>query len=185
MDWLKVKHAIKAPVDTAFEVKGWVRSRRDSKADGGISFLAISDGTCFDTLQVVARKDLSNYDAEVLKLTTGCAVEVIGNLVASQGKGQAVELIATEIKVPVAAKRHSFEFLREVAHLRPRTNTFGAVARVRHCLSASVHRFFDERDFYYIHTPIITASDCEGAGEMFRVSTLDLQNLTSSAGRPT
>ena len=187
MDWLKVKHAIKAPVDTAFEVKGWVRSRRDSKADGGMSFLAISDGTCFDTLQVVARKDLSNYDSEVLKLTTGCAVEVIGNLVASQGKGQAVELIATEIKVigwveepdsyPVAAKRHSFEFLREVAHLRPRTNTFGAVARVRHCLSAAVHRFFDERDFYYIHTPIITASDCEGAGEMFRVSTLDMQNL--------
>ena len=141
-----------------------MRTQRDSKADGGMSFIAVNDGTSFDNLQVVARRDLPNYESEVVKLTTGCAVEVIG-------------WVEEPDSYPVSAKRHSFEYLREVAHLRVRTNTFGAVARVRHCLSAAIHRFFDERDFYYVHTPIITASDCEGAGEMFRVSTLDLLNL--------
>ncbi|MBN2495563.1 MAG: asparagine--tRNA ligase [Deltaproteobacteria bacterium] len=191
MDWLKIREALAAPVGTAFCVKGWVRTRRDSKADGGLSFIALGDGTCFDSLQVVARRELANYESEVLRLTAGCAVEAEGSLVASAGKGQAVELAATELRVlgwvenpdsyPVSAKRHSFEYLREVAHLRARTNTFGAVARVRHCLSVAIHEFFDRHDFYYIHTPIITASDCEGAGEMFRVSTLDLLDLPRTA----
>ncbi len=187
MVWMKIKDAIKSKPGTEMTVKGWLRTRRDSKADGGISFLVLSDGTCFDTLQVVARGALPNYQDDVIRLTTGCSIEVRGKLVESQGKGQKVELQAQEIKIlgwvddpdsyPVQKKRQSFEYLREVAHLRPRTNTFGAVARVRHCLSVGIHRFFDERDFYYVHTPIITASDCEGAGEMFRVSTLDLLNL--------
>ena len=187
MAWTKVRDALQAEVGTELTVKGWVRTRRDSKADGGISFLAVSDGTCFDHIQVVARNTLDNYQDEILKVTAGCAVEVDGQLVKSEGKGQDVEIVASRIRVvgwienpdsyPVAAKRHTFEYLREVAHLRPRTNTFGAVARVRHCMSLAIHRFFDERDFYYVHTPIITGSDCEGAGEMFRVSTLDLLNL--------
>jgi len=187
MEWLKIKDALKAPVGTQLTVKGWVRTRRDSKADGGMSFLAVSDGTCFDHIQVVARNTLGNYSDEILKVTAGCAVEVDGELVESAGKGQDVEIAASVVRVvgwvenpdsyPVSAKRHTFEYLREVAHLRPRTNTFGAVARVRHCMSLAIHRFFDERDFYYVHTPIITAADCEGAGEMFRVSTLDLLNL--------
>jgi asparaginyl-tRNA synthetase len=187
MTWMKVKDALRAEVGTELTVKGWVRTRRDSKADGGISFLAVSDGTCFDHIQVVAKNTLDNYQDEILKVTAGCAVEVDGELVESAGKGQDVEIVASAIRVvgwvenpdsyPVAAKRHTFEYLREVAHLRPRTNTFGAVARVRHSMSLAIHRFFDERDFYYVHTPIITAADCEGAGEMFRVSTLDLLNL--------
>ncbi len=187
MAWLKVKDALKAPLGTQLTVKGWVRTRRDSKADGGISFLAVSDGTCFDHIQVVAKSTLDNYSDEILKVTAGCAVEVDGELVESTGKGQEVEINAAAVRVvgwvenpdsyPVAAKRHTFEYLREVAHLRSRTNTFGAVARVRHCMSLAIHRFFDQRDFYYVHTPIITAADCEGAGEMFRVSTLDLLNL--------
>lgn len=166
-------------------VKGWVRTRRDSKA--GLSFVHVSDGTCFDPIQVVAPGNLPNYQAEVLRLTTGCAVEVDGELVASEGKGQKVEVKAAALRVvgwvedpdtyPVAPKQHTFEYLREVAHLRPRTNTFGAIARVRHCLAMAVHRFFHERGFYWVHTPIITASDAEGAGELFRVSTLDLLNL--------
>jgi asparaginyl-tRNA synthetase len=164
-----------------------VRSRRDSKADGGLSFITVHDGTCQHPIQVVARRDLFNYESEIVRLSTGCAVEVDGILVASQGSGQAVEVAAAAIRVvgwvddpdtyPISAKRHSFEYLREVAHLRARTNTFGAVARVRHTLAVAIHRFFDERDFYYVHTPIVTASDCEGAGQMFRVSTLDLMNL--------
>jgi asparaginyl-tRNA synthetase len=187
MAWLRIADALRAPPGTALTIKGWVRSRRDSKADGGLSFLAVHDGTCFDALQVVARADLPNYASDVLRLTTGCAVEVDGTLVQSQGKGQAVELAPSAIRVvglvenaesyPVSQKRHTLEYLREVAHLRPRTNTFGAVTRVRHCLSMAVHRFFDQRGFYYIHTPIITGSDCEGAGQMFRVSTLDLNRL--------
>jgi len=187
MAWLKVKDAIDSSLGTELTIKGWIRTRRDSKADGGMSFLSISDGTCFDPVQVVATADLANYKDEILKLSTGCSVEVDGRLVESQGKGQKVEVLASSVRVvgwvedpdsyPVSPKRHSFEYLREVAHLRPRTNTFGAVARVRHCLSQSIHRFFSERDFFYIHTPIITASDCEGAGDMFRVSTLDLLNL--------
>jgi len=187
MSWLKVVEALKAPVGTALTVKGWVRTRRDSKADGGLSFITVHDGTCHDPIQTVVRSGLANYQTDILRLSTGCAVEVDGTLVASQGKGQAVELAASAVRVvgwvddpdgyPVSAKRHTFEYLREVAHLRVRTNTFGAVARVRHTLAVALHRFFDERDYFYVHTPIITASDCEGAGQMFRVSTLDLVNL--------
>ena len=187
MVWMKITKAFRAAVGTPLTVKGWVRSRRDSKADGGLSFITVHDGTCQHPIQVVARRDLSNYESEVVRLSAGCSVEVDGTLVASQGSGQAVEVAAAAIRVvgwvddpdtyPISAKRHSFEYLREVAHLRARTNTFGAVARVRHTLAVAIHRFFDERDFYYVHTPIVTASDCEGAGQMFRVSTLDLMNL--------
>jgi asparaginyl-tRNA synthetase len=173
------------PVGTRLTIEGWVRTRRDSKA--GLSFLQVSDGSCFDPIQVVAEASLPNYQEEVLHVTTGCAVRVEGTLVESQGKGQRFEIHAASVAVvgwvenpdsyPVAAKRHTFEFLRTVAHLRPRTNTFGAVARVRDTLSMAVHRFFHERGFFWIHTPIITTSDAEGAGAMFRVSTLDLANL--------
>ncbi|HWT80214.1 MAG TPA: asparagine--tRNA ligase, partial [Candidatus Methylomirabilis sp.] len=187
MPWLKVVEALKAPVGTELTVKGWVRTRRDSKADGGLSFITVHDGTCQDPIQVVVSSSLPNYQSDMQRLSTGCAIEVDGTLAASQGKGQAVELLASTVRVvgwvddpdsyPVSAKRHTFEYLREVAHLRARTNTFGAVARVRHCLAVALHRFFDERDFFYVHTPIITTSDAEGAGQMFRVSTLDLVNL--------
>ena len=187
MGWLKVKDALGAGPGTDLTVKGWVRTKRDSKAGGGLSFIAVTDGTCFDTIQAVARSDLANYESEIAHLTTGCAVEIDGELVESKGKGQSVEIRAREVRVigwvddpdtyPVSNKRHSFEYLREVAHLRPRTNTFGAVARVRHALAQSIHRFMDERDYFWVHTPIITGSDCEGAGEMFRVSTLDLLNI--------
>ena len=176
-----------APLGSEVTVRGWVRSRRDARSGGGISFVSVHDGSCFDPIQVVAEASLPNYAGEVAHLTTGCAVVATGRLVESQGKGQWVEIQAAAIEVvgwvddpetyPVAAKRHSFEYLREVAHLRPRTNTFGAVARVRHTLSMAVHRFLDERGFHWIHTPIITANDAEGAGAMFRVSTLDLANL--------
>ncbi len=165
-------------------VRGWVRSRRDSKA--GLSFVHLHDGSCFDPLQVVAPASLDNYESEVCHLNTGCSMAATGTLVQSKGKGQGIELQAESITVhgwvddpdtyPVSAKRHSFEHLRTVAHLRPRTNTFGAIARVRHCLSQAIHRYFDRHGFYWVHTPIITASDCEGAGELFRVSTLDLNN---------
>ena len=187
MPWLTVAVALKAPVGTELTVKGWVRTRRDSKAEGGLSFITVHDGTCQDPIQVVVRSSLANYQTDVQRLSTGCAIEVDGTLAASPGKGQAVELVASTLRVvgwvddpdsyPVSAKRHTFEYLREVAHLRVRTNTFGAVARVRHTLAVALHRFFDERDYYYVHTPIITTSDAEGAGQMFRVSTLDLVNL--------
>ncbi|MGH8998004.1 MAG: asparagine--tRNA ligase [Acidimicrobiia bacterium] len=181
-------------VGAVVTVKGWVRTRRDSKSGGGLSFIAVSDGSCFDALQAVARPSLANYTTEVLHLTAGCAVEISGELVASSGKGQSVEIQASDVRVvgwvddpdsyPVAAKSHSFEYLREIAHLRPRTNTFGAVARVRHCLSLALHRFFAERGFLWVHTPIITANDAEGAGAMFRVSALDLANLRSVPTTP-
>jgi asparaginyl-tRNA synthetase len=171
-------------------VKGWVRTRRDSKA--GISFINVHDGSGFDPLQVVAGTDLPNYASEVQRLTSGCAVIAEGELVATPGRPQPVELRATAVEVvgwvedpetyPIQPKAHSFEYLRQVAHLRPRTNTFGAIARVRHTLAMAVHRFFDQRGFYWIHTPIITTSDAEGAGEMFRVSTLDLLNTPRTAG---
>ena len=174
-----------AALGSTVTVQGWVRTRRDSKA--GMSFVAVHDGSCFATLQVVAKPDLANYADEVLHLTAGCSVVVSGEVVESKGKGQSVELQASEVRVvgwvedpenyPAAAKQHTFEYLREIAHLRPRTNTFGAVTRVRHCLAMAVHRFFDQRGFSWIHTPIITANDAEGAGAMFRVSTLDLANL--------
>lgn len=166
-------------------VRGWVRTRRDSKA--GVSFLQVSDGSTTAPLQVVVAHALTNYETELRRVTTGCAVEAEGRLVASMGKGQSLEIQAERVTVvgwvedpdtyPIQPKAHSFEFLREVAHLRPRTATFSAVARVRHHLSQAIHRFFHEAGFYWVHTPIITASDCEGAGELFRVSTLDLANL--------
>ncbi len=177
-------------VDSAVTVRGWVRTRRDSKA--GFSFLAVHDGSCFDAIQVVAPAGLANYQSEIAHVTTGCAVIVNGTLVASQGKGQRVEIQADSVEVagwvddpdsyPVSAKQHSFEYLREVAHLRMRTNTFGAVTRVRHALAMAAHGFFDGEGFCWIPTPIITASDCEGAGAMFRVSTLDMANLPRTAG---
>ncbi|MBD2814058.1 asparagine--tRNA ligase [Xenorhabdus sp. Flor] len=175
----------RVPVGNEVTVRGWVRTRRDSKA--GISFLAVHDGSCFNPLQAVVNNNLPNYQDEVLNLTTGCSVEVTGTVVESQGKGQSFELQATKIVVvgmvedpdtyPMAAKRHSIEYLREVAHLRPRTNLIGAVARVRHTLAQALHRFYHEKGFFWVSSPLITASDTEGAGEMFRVSTLDLQNL--------
>jgi asparaginyl-tRNA synthetase len=187
MAWLQIAEALKAPVGTELTVKGWIRTRRDSKVEGGLSFLALHDGTCHEPIQVVAKGNLPNYQSEVLRLSTGCAVEVDGTVVASAGSKQAVEVLASAVRVdgwvddpdtyPVSAKRHSFEYLREISHLRVRTNTFGSVARVRHALAMSIHRFFDERGFFYVHTPVITTSDAEGAGQMFRVSTLDLVNL--------
>ncbi len=165
-------------------LKGWVRSRRDSKA--GLSFVAIYDGSCFDSLQVIADQSLENYASDVQKLSAGCAVEVSGTLVESQGKGQSVEVQAKHINVvgwvddpetyPIAKKRHTFEYLRSVAHLRPRTNAFGAISRVRSTLASAIHRYYHERQFHWVNTPLITTSDCEGAGELFRVSTLDLVN---------
>ena len=175
----------KLAVDSEVTVRGWIRSRRDSKA--GISFLAIYDGSCFDPIQAVVPNNLNNYNEEVLKLTTGCSVEVTGTIVESPAKGQDFELAATDVKVvgwvedadtyPMAKTRHSIEYLREVAHLRPRTNVIGAVARVRNCLSQAIHRFYHEQGYFWVSAPLITASDAEGAGEMFRVSTLDMENL--------
>ncbi len=173
--------AVGAPV----VIEGWLRTRRDSKA--GLSFLQVHDGSCFEPIQVVALASLPNYQTEILHLTTHCSVRVDGTLTESVGKGQRFEVKADRVEVigwvenpdsyPVAAKRHTMEHLRTVAHLRPRTNTFGAVARVRDCLSMAVHRYFHDRGFIWVHTPIITTSDAEGAGAMFRVSTLDLANL--------
>jgi asparaginyl-tRNA synthetase len=172
-------------VGSRVTIEGWIRTRRDSKA--GLSFLAVHDGSCFEPLQVVAPQELPNYQTDVLRITTGCAVRVSGELVASQGKGQSVELRGEAIEVvgwvddpdhyPMQPKRHTMEYLREVAHLRPRTNVIGAVTRVRHTLAQAVHRFFHDNGFFWIHTPIITASDAEGAGQMFKVSTLDFANL--------
>ena len=165
-------------------LQGWVRTRRDSKA--GFSFLELNDGSCFGNVQVLAEQSLPNYETEIKRLTAGCSVSVRGLLKASPGKGQATEVQARSITVhgwadpesyPLQKKQHSFEFLRTIAHLRPRTNTFGAVARVRNCVCHSIHNFFQEEGFLYVHTPIITASDCEGAGEMFQVTTLDLNNV--------
>lgn len=174
----------KIPLGQEVAVQGWVRTRRDSKA--GLSFVTLHDGSSFEPLQIIAPADLPNYQSEILHLTAGCALRVTGELVASSGKGQAVELQATCVEVvgwvadpetyPIAPKAHSFEYLRSVAHLRPRTNSIGAVARVRHCLAQAIHRFLHERGYFWVHTPIITASDCEGAGALFRVSTLDLVN---------
>ncbi|TRZ68174.1 MAG: asparagine--tRNA ligase [Rhodocyclaceae bacterium] len=173
------------PEGTSATVKGWVRTRRDSKA--GISFVNVSDGSCFHPVQVVAPNTLANYSDQVVHLTAGCAVEATGKVVPSQAKGQPFELQATDIKVigwiedpdtyPIQPKAHSMEFLREVAHLRPRTNVIGATTRVRNTIAQAIHRFFHERGFLWVNTPIITASDAEGAGELFRVSTLDLMNL--------
>ena len=168
------------PAEAELTVAGWVRTVRTSK--GGFSFIAINDGSCLDNLQVVADADLPNYDSQIVHLAAGCSVVVSGKLVPSRGKGQRVEVRADEVRVlgtadaesyPIQQKRHTFEFLRTQAHLRPRTNTFGAVARVRNAMCAAIHEFFQSRGFVYVHTPIITTSDCEGAGELFRVTTLD------------
>jgi len=169
------------PGESTVTVRGWVRTRRDSKA--GLSFLALHDGSCFDTLQAVVPDTLAEYADVVLHLSAGCAVEVDGQLVASQGQGQSVELAADAVRLvggvddpeqyPIAKKRHSFEYLRTVAHLRPRTNAFGAVARVRACLAQAVHGYFADTGFQWVATPVITTSDAEGAGELFRVTTLE------------
>src|SRR3954468_22930366 len=178
-----------SPVGSRITIEGWIRTRRDSKA--GLSFLAVHDGSCHDALQVIAPQELPNYQADILRITTGCAVRATGELVASQGKGQSLEVRGSSIEVvgwvddpdhyPMQPKRHTVEYLREVAHLRPRTNLIGAVTRVRHTLAMAVHRFFHEHGFFWIHTPIITASDAEGAGQMFKVSTLDFANLPRTA----
>jgi asparaginyl-tRNA synthetase len=169
-------------------VRGWVRTRRDSK--GGFSFIELNDGSCLKGIQVVADGGLPNYESEILHLVTGCCVRVEGELRESPGKGQAVEVGATAVEVlgwvedadkyPMSKKRHTMEYLREIAHLRPRSNTFGAVARIRNCLAAATHEFFQQRGFLYLHSPIITASDCEGAGEMFTVSALDLSQIPTA-----
>ncbi|WP_394541267.1 asparagine--tRNA ligase [Lysobacter enzymogenes] len=175
----------KIPAGGEVTVRGWVRTRRDSKA--GLSFVNVSDGSCFAPIQVVATNALGNYDSEIKHLSTGCSVIATGILVASQGQGQSFEIQASKVEVvgwvedpltyPMQPKQHSLEYLREFAHLRPRTNLFGAVTRIRHCLSQAVHRYFHENGYYWISTPIVTTSDAEGAGQMFRVSTLDLANL--------
>ncbi|MGS1078963.1 asparagine--tRNA ligase [Pseudoxanthomonas beigongshangi] len=187
MTVVSVEHALagKIPAGGEVTVRGWVRTRRDSKA--GLSFVNVSDGSCFAPIQVVAPSELDNYESEIRRLTAGCAVIATGTLVPSQGQGQSFEIQASRIEVvgwvedpetyPIQPKAHSLEFLREVAHLRPRTNLFGAVTRIRNCLAQAVHRFFHERGFYWISTPIVTTSDAEGAGQMFRVSTLDMANL--------
>jgi asparaginyl-tRNA synthetase len=178
-----------AATDAPVTVKGWVRTRRDSKA--GISFLHLSDGSSFHPLQVVAPSSLPNYAGEVLRLTAGCAVAATGMIVPSPAKGQPFEMQASRVAVigwvddpetyPIQPKPHTMEYLREVAHLRPRTNVIGAATRVRHTLAKAIHRFFDEHGFFWVNTPIITASDAEGAGALFRVSTLDLANLPRTA----
>ena len=168
----------------SLEVSGWVRTRRDSKA--GLSFVELNDGSCLSSLQLVVPGDLDGWAEDVGRVTTGASLKVGGTLKESPGGGQRVELGVERLEVigeadaetyPLQKKRHSFEFLREIAHLRPRTNTFGAIARVRNALSAAIHRFFQDRGFVYVQTPIITTSDCEGAGEMFQVTTLDLKRL--------
>lgn len=180
-NWISIAEARRATsAGKDVEVHGWVRTRRDSKA--GFSFIELNDGSCFGNLQVVAEGSLENYDSEIKKLSAGSSIVVRGSLVESPAKGQATELKATLVDVigiadpqeyPLQKKRHTFEKLREWAHLRPRTNTFGAVARVRNQITRAIHDFFQSRGFLYIQTPIITASDCEGAGEMFRVTTFD------------
>jgi asparaginyl-tRNA synthetase len=184
---VSIKQALSGtvPAGSTVTVRGWVRTRRDSKA--GLSFVNVSDGSCFDPIQVVAQATLPNYAEEIARLTAGCSVIAEGELVPSQGKGQSFEIQASRIEVvgwvddpetyPIQPKQHSLEFLREVAHLRPRTNLFGAVARVRHTIASAIHRYFDQNGFFWVNTPIITTSDAEGAGQLFRVSTLDLMNL--------
>ena len=183
---ISIKHLLSqntAP-NTQVTVNGWVRTRRDSKA--GFSFIQLYDGSCFDSLQLVASERLSNYQDQILHLTCGCAIQVSGQLTASPAAGQALELQVEQLDVhgwveaadsyPMAAKRHTLEHLRSYPHLRPRTNVIGALARIRHTVSQSVHNYLHQQGFLWVHTPIITANDCEGAGEMFRVSTLDALN---------
>lgn len=166
-------------------VSGWVRSRRDTKA--GLSFITLHDGSCLQNLQIIAESTLPNYADDIAKLTSGCAIRAEGVWTASPGNEQAYELHASSVYVlgwvdepetyPIAKKKHSFDYLRSVAHLRPRTNTFGAMTRLRHQLAKSIHDYFHAQGFFWVNTPILTSSDCEGAGELFRVSTLDLLNM--------
>ena len=175
------------PAGQEVTVDGWVRTRRISK---GITFFELNDGSTIKNLQVVLEENFPRYDAIVKDITTGCSVSVTGSLIPSPAKGQQVELKVSAVTIVGGAppdyilqkKRHSFEFLREIAHLRPRTNSFGAVARVRSAMSYAIHTFFQERDFLYVHTPIITGSDCEGAGEMFQVTTLPVEKLPTHEG---
>ncbi len=181
MDKISVADARKAEaVGRQVRLQGWVRTRRDSK--GGFSFIELNDGSCQGNVQVVAPGELANYEAVVKHLHTGASVRIDGEVKASPAKGQSTEVLASNVELigdadsetyQLQKKGHSFEFLRGIAHLRPRTNTFGAIARLRHQVSMSIHQFFHEHGFYYVHTPVITASDCEGAGAMFRVSTID------------
>lgn len=172
------------PLGTQVTIEGWVRSRRSSK--GGFSFIHVNDGSCFGTLQAIADGALANYESEITHIVTGCSVSITGELVESKGKGQDREIQASEVTVvgwvddadhyPIAKKQHTFEYLRTQAHLRTRTNTFGAMARVRNALAQAVHGYFNREGFVWVNTPIITTSDCEGAGELFRVSKLDVVN---------
>ncbi|MDA7931929.1 OB-fold nucleic acid binding domain-containing protein, partial [Akkermansiaceae bacterium] len=171
-----VKNLLKSPsAQASVEVCGWVRTRRDSKE---FSFMELNDGSGLQGIQIIVDQGIPGSE-DISKMATGASVRVVGELVESQGKGQSWEVRATEVELvgeapddfPLQKKGHSPEFLRSIAHLRPRTNLYGAVFRMRSRLAYAVHRFFNERDFVYIHTPIITASDCEGAGEMFRVTT--------------
>jgi asparaginyl-tRNA synthetase len=185
MDKISVAQARRVEsVGRQVRLQGWVRTRRDSK--GGFSFLELNDGSSQGNIQIVADGSLPNYQSEILHLTVGCSVTIDGTVRASPAKGQATEVQAQAItvhgwsdaaKYPLQKKGHSMEFLREQAHLRPRSNTFGAVTRVRNCVCRSIHDFFQEQGFLYVQPPIITASDCEGAGQMFRVTTLDLGKL--------
>ena len=183
MKYQLITHILREkPVGKRIEIRGWLKTKRDS---GRMSFLDINDGSRLTGLQVIAEKKLMNYDV-IRSLTTGSCLRVRGKLVPSPAKGQEVELIADDIEIygtapaetyPLQKKRHSFEFLREIAHLRPRTNSLGSMSRIRSHLTYAAHSFFQERDFFQIHTPLITTSDCEGAGEMFSVTSLDLANL--------
>lgn len=191
LDSLSVARARdKEAIGQQAKLQGWVRTRRDSK--GGFSFIEVNDGSCLANIQVIADATLANYEEEIKQLSAGCSVSVEGEVKESGGRGQSTEIHASKVTVhgwadpesyPLQKKRHSFEKLREWAHLRPRTNTFGAVARVRNAVSQSIHRFFQEEEFLYIQTPIITASDCEGAGELFKVTTLDMENPPKSGGK--
>ena len=169
------------PIGSKVCVKGWVRTKRGNK---NVSFISLNDGSCIHNLQIVA--DMSLFDEDLMKrISTGACLKAVGTLVASQGKGQSLEIQADEIEIygeadpatyPLQKKGHSLEFLRDIAHLRPRTNTFSAVFRIRHAMAYAIHKYFNDRGFYYWHSPLITASDCEGAGEMFQVTTLDMEN---------
>jgi asparaginyl-tRNA synthetase len=180
---LKIKDLLRSKnVGSEVTAKGWVRTKRGNK---NVAFIALNDGSTINNIQVVV--EVSNFDEEMLKqITTGACLKVVGNLVESVGSGQSVEIQAKQIEVygtadantyPLQKKGHSLEFLREIAHLRPRTNTFGAVLRIRHAMAYAIHKYFNDKGFFYLHTPIITGSDAEGAGAMFQVTTLDLNNL--------
>ena len=190
MPRLKIAQVLRnGPVGSVIDVRGWVRTRRESKQ--GFAFVELNDGSCFANLQIIIDRSVDGYDALLKQLTTGSSIRVEGELKESPAKGQAVEVQARTVQVygsadaekyPLQKKGHSYEFLRDIAHLRSRTNTFGAMARVRNAVCAAIHEFYQSRGFLYVHTPIITTSDCEGAGQMFQVTTLDLALLAKSRG---